>query len=403
MHRNPERIAWLILAASFTIFCLLVISIPVSIRWYIINSTEPLTTEVTSVRGTVLIDDPTTALSNSLVDGATTVAKEDFTISTNDTSQAILAFANESNLTMYSNTAIRLRQIHQPYFSLSPNPAQISIELKQGRLRATSSRSRQELNFNIYTPHAAIQLDQGSYSIEADDTESQITTRLGEATVTAQGKEVVLHQSERALVNRNSPPTQPLPAAKNLLQDSHFNPVFSEVWEPYVIDPLTGITPTVQVTTFQNHSVLLLKSEGADNIHSEVGIRQEVNKDVRDFKSLQVLAEVRLVRQSLPGGGHLGSEFPVMLHLAYKDANGDDRDWFHGFYYAPPPENYILYHQSDNSSERIPRYVWYPYESPNLLTTLGPAKPVFIKTVHIYASGWIYEAMVANISLLAEE
>jgi hypothetical protein len=92
-----------------------------------------------------------------------------------------------------------------------------------------------------------------------------------------------------------------------------------------------------------------------------------------------------------------------MLHVAYKDANNNDRNWLHGFYYTPPPENYILYNQPDNSIERIAQYIWYPYESVNLLATLGPAKPVFIKSIRIYASGWIYEAMVANISLLAEE
>jgi hypothetical protein len=92
-----------------------------------------------------------------------------------------------------------------------------------------------------------------------------------------------------------------------------------------------------------------------------------------------------------------------MLHIAYKDAEGNDRDWFHGFYYEPPPDNFVLYNQPDNSSERIARYIWYPYESVNLLTTLGPAKPVFIKSIRIYSSGWLYEAMVANISLLAQE
>ena len=106
---------------------------------------------------------------------------------------------------------------------------------------------------------------------------------------------------------------------------------------------------------------------------------------------------------ALPGGGLLGSEFPIMLRVDYKDAENNDRSWYHGFYYAPPPDNYILYNQPDNSSERIARFIWYPYESVNLLTTLGPAKPIFIKSIRIYASGWIYESMVANISLLAQE
>jgi hypothetical protein len=92
-----------------------------------------------------------------------------------------------------------------------------------------------------------------------------------------------------------------------------------------------------------------------------------------------------------------------MLRLDYKDADNNDRSWYHGFYYDSPPENYRLYNQPENSSERIARFIWYPYESENLLTILGPTKPVFIKSIRIYASGWLYEAMVANISLLAQE
>ena len=148
---------------------------------------------------------------------------------------------------------------------------------------------------------------------------------------------------------------------------------------------------------------MLAQSSSQDNLHSEVGIRQEVNKSVQDFDSLRVQVDVSLERQSLPGGGTLGSEFPIMIHLAYKDANGNDRDWYHGFYYMPPPENWLLYDAPDNSSERIARFLWYPYESVNLLDSLGTNKPVYIKFVRIYASGWIYQARIADVALLAQD
>jgi hypothetical protein len=215
----------------------------------------------------------------------------------------------------------------------------------------------------------------------------------------------MLQQGERAVVSQGKPPSPPLPAAQNLLKDSEFSQTsLNNSWQPYQRNFNEGvITPTVEIVTFQNRNVLSLRSEGEDNIHTEVGISQDVSKDVRDFQSLRIFAEVRLVRQSLPAGGILGSEFPIMLRLDYKDADNNDRQWYHGFYYTPKPDNYILYDLPENSSERIARFIWYPYESENLLITLGPAKPVFIKSISIYASGWIYEATVANISLLAQE
>lgn len=403
MRKKPERTAWIVLSIAFSLFCTLSILIPFSIYWYIINATNPFMPEVTSVRGTVLLGDPKAELSSSLVDGNTISVEEAFNISTDDTSQAILTFFDDSSLTMYGNTSIILKSVQEPRFSISPNPTKISIEVQEGRVRVTSSRSREDLNFDIYTPHATIELEQGSFSIEVDDTETQITNRLGVSTVVDEEQLVTLYQGQRVVIHPDNSILGPLPAEQNLLSSSTFDASFEEYWDIYEIQPIEGVTTTVEAVKFQGQDVLLLKSAGKDNLHTETGVIHEVNKDVRDFQSLRVFAEVRLIEQSLPGGGTLGSEFPIMLHIAYKDADGNDRDWFHGFYYKPPPENYILYNQPDNSSERVARYIWYPYESVNLLTTLGPTKPVFIKSIRIYASGWIYESMVANISLLAQE
>jgi len=278
------------------------------------------------------------------------------------------------------------------------------VEVQQGRVRATASQEREDLSFDVNTPYAAVEFDQGSFSVEVSEKGTQVTTRLGQAEVIGEDKSVQLNQGQRAVVGPGTPLSGPLPSAQNLLSDSNFNQSFTDTWQIYAINlNKDEITTTAGIADFQDQSVLRLQSEGQDNIHTEVGVSQVVNKDVRDFQSLRIFAEVRLVNQSLPGGGQLGSEFPIMFHIAYKDAEGNDRDWFHGFYYAAAPDNYILYNQPDNSSERVARYIWYPYESVNLLTTLGPTKPAFIKSIRIYASGWIYDAMVANISLLAEE
>lgn len=407
MRNNIERTAWIIVLTAFGIFCVLALLIPASIRWYIINATDTFSTEVTSVRGTVVVNDSSTGLSSSLTDGNTTTAEENFVISTDTTSQAILAFSDDSSLTMYSDTIIVLRETRTPRFGISPNPTIISIEVQKGRVRATSSLSRTALNFNLSTPQTQVELSEGSFSIETNETETQVTTRLGQANVISGGRLVMLKQGERAVVGKDQPPSSPLPAAQNLLKDSDFSQAsLNNSWEKYDRNfSEDKVTTTVHVVTFQDRSVLELRSEGEDNIHTEVGVTQEVNKDVRDFQSLRIFVEVRLVRQSLPGGGFQGSEFPIMLRLDYKDADNNDRQWYHGFYYAPvpDPDQYILYTEPANSNERIARFIWYPYESDNLLTSLGPTKPVFIKSIRIYASGWIYEAMVANVSLLAQE
>lgn len=400
MRNNPERLAWLILNIAFGTFCSLSICIPASIYWYAVSATVPLEAELTSVRGNVLIGDPEAELSSSVTDGNSVNLEENVTVSTVDTSQAILTFADDSSLTMYGNTTVTLNNSQEPRFGFSSNPAQIDVTVEQGRVRATASRNREALNFDIKTSQAVVELSQGSFSIEVNDKGAQVTTRLGQAEVISGEHSVLLKQGQRVVVGSETPISEPLPAAQNLLASSTFSPSEEEIWKSYEIDLTEDVTTTATVVVYQNRPVLNLRSEGEDNIHTEVGVIQMVNRDVRDFQSLRLFAEVRLVYQSLPGGGQAGSEFPIMLHVAYEDASGNDGDWFHGFYYEPFPDNYII---DQTSSGKIARFIWYPYESVNLLAALGPAKPVKIKSVRIYASGWIYDAMVANISLLAEE
>ncbi|MCB0211476.1 MAG: FecR domain-containing protein [Anaerolineae bacterium] len=403
MRHNPERRAWAILVSAFTTFCTLAVLCPTAIYWYVMNVTDPLPVDLTSVRGIVLVGDSTTDFSFSATDGQTVSLDVNETVATDGTSQAIITFTDDSSLTLYGDTSMTLTLAREPRFSFSNRPTEIVVNVKDGRVRATASRSREDLQFDIQTPDAEILLDQGSYSVEVNDSITQVTTRLGQAEVINNNDSITLAQGERAIVGADTPLSEPLPAAQNLLADSVFGETLEDTWEIYRLTPIESITATAEIAKFEDQPVLRLSSEGQDNIHSEVGVIQEVNKDVRDFQSLRVFAEVRLIDQTLPGGGQLGSEFPIMLNVAYRDAEGNDRDWFHGFYYEPPPENYIIYNQPDNSSERVARFIWYPYESVNLLSTLGPTKPVYIRSIRIYASGWIYEAMVANISLLAEE
>ena len=307
MKKNPERTAWVILLTAFGIFCALAVLIPLSIYVYAITATEPLDAEITSVRGIVLLGDSNAeGLSTSIIDGNTAPFPENFAAVTDETSQAILTFADDSSVTLYGNTSIVLQQARQPQFGISSNPNQITIEVKQGRVRATAAKDQAELSFNLLTPHSTVQLSQGSYSVEVIEEETQVTTRFGTAEVAGDDGSVMLNQGQRAVIRSNAPPSPPLPAAQNLLTNSDFDEDFDNSWEVYSIRPIVSVKTTADVVVFQNRPVLNLRSSGEDNVHSEVGVIQAVNKDVRDFQSLRVFAEVRLINHSLPGGGATG-------------------------------------------------------------------------------------------------
>ncbi len=403
MHNNPERLAWTVLLLAFTTFCVLAVAIPVGVRWYLLNAMNAEPTAVTSVRGTVLAEMRKANLPVPVTDGSTIDVEEATRIATDSTSQAILTFFNDSTLTLYGETSVRVDQARTPRFDMGRRPDTISVELEHGRVRVAST-SQSDLSFEVRSPEASIGLGEGSYSIEVNDEGTQVTARQGQAQLVAADEVVRLSAGERAMVHPGESPSPPLPAEQNLLINHDFSAPLEGVWEAYQVEPSSGVvTTSLEILDVGNRQALEFRSQGQDNLHSEVGIIQDVNKSVQDFESLRIQLDVGLERQSLPGGGTLGSEFPVMIHLAYKDANGNDRDWYHGFFFTPPPENWLMSDTPDNSSERIARILWYPYESVNLLDSLGTTKPVYIRYIRIYASGWIYQVRIADVALLAQD
>ncbi|MDM8530615.1 FecR domain-containing protein [Anaerolineales bacterium HSG25] len=403
MRKNPERTAWIIISTAFVMFWVISCSIATSIYWYLFYGTEPFNSDLTSVRDIVLLEEVGSDNSTFVTDGQSSLIAEGATITTDDTSQAILAFGDDSSLTMYGNTTITLLETQEPRFFLSSLPIQTRIYLQKGRIRVTTARGRETLNVDVTTPQTEINFDQGSFSVEVNDDETQVITRLGQAHIIGDEVMLTLNRGNRVVVGADGHPSPPLPAAQNLLGEGSFSPTYTDTWTSYQYDEAEGVTTSIEPLEVKNQTVIEFKSTGQDNTHSEIGIVKEVNKDVRDFRSLKLLADVQLINQSLEGGGYQGTEFPIMLAISYKDAEGTDRNWFHGVYYSIPPDNYVLTSHPSKSTERIARFIWYPYESDNLLTILGREKPVYITSIRVYASGWLYQARVGNVSLLGEE
>jgi hypothetical protein len=397
MRENPERLAWTILLLSFATFCFLAVSIPLGIRWYVINATDAHATAVTSLRGTVIVEEDQPKRAAPVTEGNTVEVDEGASVDTGETSQATLTFFEDSTVTLYNNTRVVLDRVRSPRFSLSPKPPTIILQILKGRIRLAPS-VHSPLHFEVRSPQATTWVEQGSYALEVSEDMTQITARAGQARVEAAGGMVTLKEGERATVENGRLPSAPLSAEQNLVVNGNFTEPLSGTWQIYTFTPDQAVIPEGKRIIFDDHHVMQFKSSGRDNIHSEVGIRQDINKDVRDFHSLRAHLNVWLVSQSLPGGGTLGTEYPVMIHISYKDPYGNDRDWYHGFYYEPTLPNWLL-----PNGEHIARSVWYPYESENLLISLGDVKPIYINYIRIYASGWLYESMVTEVALLAQE
>lgn len=400
LRKNPERLAWIVLSISFATFCLLATGIPLGIRWYLINATQIHKTSLAAVRGTVQVQEP-----NATLPIAVTATKDDVsegaTITTDATSQAYLEFFENSTLHLYNKTQVVIHKMRSPRFSLSSKPNTIVLELTAGRIRiGVAPSTKHPLNFLVLSPHATVELEAGgSYSAEVSTEEFHITVRDGRAKVTAMGKMVELGRGERTIVEIGREPMGPLPAERDLIVNGDFKEPLTVGWRVYhyqVDEKEVGGKAEI-IVTGDRYAVRFWRMGKATN-HAETGIIQVINKDVHDIASLTLHISVKLLDQSLPGAGYLSSEFPVMVRLDYKDINGNDNFWTHGFYFKDPIENWPII-----NGEKIPRLVWYPYESPNLMEELREVKPALITSIRIYASGWDYQSMVSQVQLLAKE
>ena len=348
---NPMRTAWVVTVISFITCCALAIAAPLTARGFVLYATDTRPLELNVIDGAVLVTTARTRDTQAVVSRAP--VSEDQRVATDEKSSAILTFyadeqAQESlaTITLYNNASFLLTTARVPRFSYSGAADRLSLYLEHGRIRVSPShRSARPLQVVVETPHGSAHLPDGSYSVEVRNEETQVTTRGGEATVIAGGQVVIV------------------PA---------------------------GITRDGRQAVF-------FSRRGQEGVHAETEIRQDLNVDVRDFDVLNITFYVQLVSQSLQGAGMQSSEFPLAAQISYTDIYGVERLWTSGFYYLdldssrPWPLRNV---------QKIPRGVWYAYESPDLIELLRETRPSHINWIRFYASGYNYESLISEAELL---
>jgi len=394
VRRDPQKVSWAILLASFFVFCALAVSIPLTIRWWIITAATSHDPKLEVISGTVLVR--VRGLPPDVGVTSQREIPEESVIRTDANSKALLTFFDDSSVTIFPNSEVRLIKARSPSFGLSPRPNEIALEQNAGRIRVGPALpTSRPTDWRLSTPHSQISLSEGSYSVVVSNEASEIAVRRGEATVEAKGQRITLPPGKRVVVALGEGPSDLLPAARNLIINGDFSRGFLG-WRTYSTSGQEGVEGGVaELTAFEGRQVMRLYRQGEEGVHTEAGTIQEVAQDVSDYLSLQLRLDVRVNSHSLGGGGYLSSEYPVIVRIDYEDEYGSATHWYHGFYCQNAQNNPTL------NGELIRCGVWYPYEQTNLLEILKPL-PFYIRSVQIYASGWNYESLVAEIGLLVE-
>lgn len=404
-RQNPSRVAWLILMVSFTLCVLLAVAVPVGARAVLLHATRTKYAFLEATQGTaqqwspgegvaaaIIERRPVPEGSRIVTDGAT---KGVLTLSTDEDAQAVL-----STIQLSPGTEVQLREARSPRFSLSPDPHRADLDLRQGRLFLTIMPAEdRDVLVRLVTPDAAVNLGVGVYDITANGGETRVRVRTGIAQVIGAGREVELGAGQRVNVASGQQPQFPISDTVNLIVNGSFDGQLAPLWQEFA-EVKPGQRPgSVEMVQDDRRNAVRFSRRTEEDIPNRVGIVQAVNRDVEKYDSLALRLALKVLYQSVPGGGEMASEYPVMVDLFYTDIYGKDLHWYAGFYYLdlPPGSPY-----PKPAAERVPLGVWYTYESPNLFELLEETRPAHINSVTLYANGHDYDSLVTDVALTVQ-
>jgi len=407
MKDNPERLAWVVLLASFFTCIGLTVAVPLGIRYTILHASVPqdvvLEVQRGPLRATLAGRGEPVAIDEERDD-----IPEHTIVATDATAGRLVMYTPQvdgpviATVQLYDDTEAVLSSARSPRFSASRLPHQVTLEVRAGRVRVSASNDDVRPTLvQVQTPHGAATLQEGSYEVKVNGTATEVTVRDGEATVTNNaGRVVPLGPAERATI-AGEQIAGPLPAARDLIVNSDFQASLENGWTSYSEQTDPEQPPgSVRIVTDAGRTVAAFFRDGSN--HAEVGIRQEINYDVRDFTWLEFHLAVRIIDQNIAGFGgcgYLGSECPIIVRVDYKDIHGTDREWLHGFYTGAPAPDWLM----NWWAEEVQPGNWYTYDSGNLMEELADTPPAVIKSLTIYASGHSFNAMVTEVDLLTQE
>jgi hypothetical protein len=404
MKNHRQQVAWVILLASFALCVAVAVGLPLGVRHVLRTARAEEKVALEPQRGTPRMQLRGRGAVIALI-GPTWDVPPDTVVTTDGSAQGLLTLyapGQEPSATaaiqIYGDTEVVLVSAHSPRYRMSPLPHEAVLEVRAGRVRVSISPSDERpAVVNLRTPHMNAELHEGSYEIRVRPALSELTVRDGSAEVTSAGGEsVTLQDSERTVAQIGDAQLAVLSAERNLLRNGSFRQLLEEGWVVYHRDVQQAPEGTVEVTTSAGRPAAWFHRNGVG--HAEVGIRQEVYYDVRDFSSLVLHFSVQVREQSLLGCGSVGSECPIIARIDYRDIYGNDNVWYRGFYASEPADSDLL-HPWD---EQVPLQTWVTFDSGNLMEILEEP-PALIRAVAVYASGHSFDALVTEVELLAQE
>jgi hypothetical protein len=279
----------------------------------------------------------------------------------------------------------------------NPEMARVAFQQLAGTVRFTIAAANGRAP-SVETPYGTVALGPGDYIVAVQGREALALARAGTAWVSVGADTRELPAGQRIHLAAGAPADGPYPGAPNLVRNGDFRDGLAD-WQPHdelertprldrggereIVPVEIGDRP---LTALRVRRLSLLQT------HNETGVIQDVHADVAVYPEVWLSALVRVRHASLSGGGYLGTEYPAMLRVHYRDAAGNGRTWVHGFYYQNPEERPV-----DRGSQ-VPRDTWVHFSVD--LATLRP-RPLTIYALEVLGAGHDFDALITDVQLVA--
>jgi hypothetical protein len=388
---RAERRAWLVLWVAFATLCVLLASAAKFALDYVSTAEIDLTAGVEVPRGTIFVQNPGSPkyqLASSELGVGSVVEPSR---SSNPPASVRLRLFDDSRVTALSGSRIDLVEMNVGRF----------INQHTLLLRQTAGPVQYQAvgEVQVQVPGGLVKLRDTDTTVWVEGDRTKVLVYRGQARVEAGGPEVVVDTDQRADLGVDHR-VGTGPRAEQLLPNGDFANK-TENWQTH--DLQSGPRDVDGVREFTDAwldgrllPALHIVRESRTQAHGETGLQQKLDVPVAGYRHLWLQAWVRVDRQSLSGGGQLGTEYPMMFALEYEGIqDGSAPNWNHGFYITN------LDNGPTSFGEPIPAGEWFNY-SVDLMAQDDSHRPYRITSLKAMSQGHSYDARVADIRLIGD-
>lgn len=394
------RLAWrLTLGAALTLL-VLVIGTPLLRSWYVNSATETRSAALTTIDGVIFVRRD--GARDWQPAGPDTRVEPGDSLRTAANARAFVQLFDDSTVLLYPSSTLRVLRAEQGRFR--PERATVVLALDNGRARlGVAPHADPNAAFmQLRTPHAEVHLEEGSYTADVGRDQTEVRVRRGDATAYAASESgngagsaarvtAAAQAGQRLALRTDRPPVNAQPLRADLLENGYFAEKSGADVRAWVQVDSSEEEPSGQISLTEIPGAVTFQRTGRG--HGETLISQQVDIDLWDYEKLLLTADFRVLAHTLSGGGWLGTEYPIMLRVHYRDATGGKLTFSRGFFL----------HNQDNyptqNATRLASTDWQRVEFDLLAATPRPWK---IETVQVVAQGWDYHSAVREIHLWAE-